>query len=183
MISAYYHDMKPHSRIVNITSNLAHVMSKVEPEELKLKENARDLFKNVDNQCELDGLVMKFQRDAILGSWKKEGWPTCAYSISKMAINAYTRILQKEFDKDTHRLDVVVNAVYPATHHSKIDQSNIGLMEDEEGAKFVFYMATVMPNSHGVFPRGAVIWNNTKVVDSVENIADFRFSNKHSSMM
>ena len=46
--------------------------------------------------------------------------------------------------------------------------------------RFVFYMATVMPNSHGVFPRGAVIWNNTKVVDSAEDIANYRFSNKHS---
>ena len=25
-------------------------------------------------------------------------------------------------------------------------------------------MATVMPNSQGIFPRGAVIWDNTKVV-------------------
>ena len=95
VISAFWHDFKPHSRIVNITSNLAHVMAKIDPEQKKLKETAREKFGNVENLCELDGLVLKFQRDANLGSWEREGWPTCAYSISKMAINAYTRILQK----------------------------------------------------------------------------------------
>ena len=91
VISAYWHDFKPHSRIVNITSNLAHVMSVVEEEQQKLKEIARQRFSEADSLCQLDGLVVKFQRDAELGSWKREGWPTCAYSVSKMAINSFTR--------------------------------------------------------------------------------------------
>jgi len=163
VITAFYNDFKPNSRIVNITSNLAHVKSVVEPDQAKLKGIARERFANARNLCELDGLVMKFQRDANLGIWEREGWPTCAYSVSKMAINAFTRILQHDFD-EANREDVVVNAVYPGTHHSKIDQSNVTLVQDEDGARFVFYMATVMPNSQGIFPRGAVIWDNTKVV-------------------
>ena len=79
----------------------------------------------------------------------------------------YYRILQQQFDEDD-RKDVVVNAVYPCIKHSKIDQSNIQVLDAEEGGQFVFYMATVMPNSHGVFPRGSVIWNDSKVVDSQE---------------
>lgn len=46
----------------------------------------------------------------------------------------FFRILQKEFD-DAKREDIVVNAVYPATHHSKIDQKNISLVGDEDGAR------------------------------------------------
>ena len=93
VITAFYNDFKPNSRIVNITSNLAKVKSVVEPEQAKakLKKIARDRLTNARNLCELHGLVMKFQRDANLGVWEREGWPTCAYSVCKMAINAYTK--------------------------------------------------------------------------------------------
>ena len=45
------------------------------------------------------------------------------------------RILQHDFD-EANREDVVVNAVYPGTHHSKIDQSNVTLVQDEDGARY-----------------------------------------------
>ena len=75
-----------------------------------------------------------------------------------------------------------MNAVYPMTKHSKIDQSGLKLLDDEEGGRFVFYMATVMPNSHGVFPRGAVIWNNSKIVED-QNKYTFKFNNKHRGQL
>ena len=66
----------------------------------------------------------------------------------KFMLIAYYRLLQQKFDED-NREDVVVNAVYPCTKHSKIDQ-------------------TMMPNSQGLYPRGSVIWNTSKVVDTKE---------------
>merc|ERR1719186_2236072 len=122
----------------------------------------------------------------------KEGWPSCGYTVSKMGINAFTRlvvefrnpnhpsspyfrILQKQLD-DEGREDVVVNAAYPCTKHSKIDQSEMQLYDDEEGARFVYYMATVMKNSHGVFPRGQVIWNNARVEGKKDH---YNWNNKH----
>jgi len=163
VLSAFYPDFKQGARIVNITSNLAHVKAKITCEQGELKQQARDKFKKCGSLCELDGLVMKFQRDADMNRCKEEGWPFCAYSVSKMAINAYTRILQRDLDNEG-RQDVVVNAVYPATKHSKIAQDGILLQTDETAANFVFYMATIMPNSAGVFPRGEVIWDNSQVV-------------------
>jgi hypothetical protein len=77
---------------------------------------------------------------------------------------------------------VVVNAVYPCTKHKLIDQSGMKLLDDEEGGRFVFYMATVMPNSHGVFPRGSVIWNNSRVMDNEDN-GTFRYNNKHRGQL
>jgi len=180
VISAFLPHFKPHSRIVNITSNLGHIMS-VKGMEVELKEALRARFNELDNECELDGLMMKFERDAMYGTWNREGWPSCAYTVSKMGINAYTRLLQRQFDDDD-RDDVVVNAVYPCTKHSKIDQSELDLSDDEEGGRFVFYMATVMPNSHGVFPRGAVIWNNSRVVDEQDKYTH-RFNNKHRGQL
>ena len=42
---------------------------------------------------------------------------------------------------------MVVNAVYPATPHSKIDQSNIAVTDLKEGARLIFYMATSKKNT------------------------------------
>jgi len=166
VISAFFPYFKPHSRIVNITSNLGDFAS-VKGIDADRKKALKYRFENCNSECELDGMMMKFRRDAQQGIWKKEGWPTCGYSVSKMAIDAYTRILQKQFDDDD-RTDVVVNAVYPCTVHSKMDQASMHILDVEEGGRFVFYMATVRPNSHGIFPRGSIIWNNSKVVDNQE---------------
>jgi len=180
VIGAFMPHFKPHSRIVNITSNVGHMMA-VQGVEKEIRNMCRERFNDCKNECELDGLMMKFERDALYGTWVQEGWPSCAYAVSKMGINAYTRILQQQFDFD-EREDVVVNAVYPMTKHSKIDQSGLKLLDDEEGGRFVFYMATVMPNSHGVFPRGAVIWNNSKIVED-QNKYTFKFNNKHRGQL
>jgi len=176
VINIFFNDFKPNSRIVNITSILAHVKSVPDPNTARLKNIARERFADVKNITELDNLVMKFQSDANNGDWEKEGWPTCAYSVSKMAINAYTRIVQNDFD-DVGREDVVVNAVYPGTHHS-IKMDEMYQLADEDGARFVLEMATVMPNSQGMIPRGSVIWDNKKLV--LQN-NEFTFNNKLST--
>jgi len=161
VITAFSPNLTPHSRVVNITSNPAH--SHASLEEADARAATKERFDAVGNECELDGLMMKFQRDVDSGRWAGEGWPGCAYSVSKLAINAYTRLLQDQFDTEG-REDCVVNAVYPCTKHRRIEDKSVSIMDDEEGARFVFFMATVRPNSHGVFPRGAVIWNNSGVV-------------------
>ena len=94
-----------------------------------------------------------------------------------------SRLLQDQLDKDTSKEDVVVNAVYPATPHSKIDQSNIAVTDMKEGARLIFYMATSKKNtrntrsvrsggnmkySHVNF-RGKVVWNNSNIVDIADD--------------
>ena len=83
--------IKRDARIVNITSNLAHVREKNTSEVEELKRKARDRFDKVNNLIELDGMVMQFMTDVSMGKGKEGGWPECAYSVSKMAINAFTR--------------------------------------------------------------------------------------------
>jgi len=159
VIDAFFKNPKQHARMINITSNLAHVKEKNPSEVEALKRLTRDRFASAGNLDELNGLVYKFKEDVASGRCKEEGWPECAFSVSKMAVNAYTRILQKDFDKKG-RDDVVINAVYPATKHSKIKQEGFDLITREQAAQFVFYMATTMPNSNR-FPRGEVIWENS----------------------
>ena len=62
----------------------------------------------------------------------------------KFVLIDYYRLLQQKFDED-NREDVVVNAVYPCTKHSKIDQTSLKLRDAEEGGEFVFHIATMMP--------------------------------------
>ena len=46
----------------------------------------------------------------------------------------FFRLLQEEFDR-RGRDDVMVNAAYPATKHSKIDQRGYDLMTDQQAAE------------------------------------------------
>jgi len=182
MITAFWHFYNQDSRIVNITSHLAHVMTRVSSEEEQRKKLSRRRFGDAKSMTELDNLVMKFQRDADAGKSQQEGWPTCAYSVSKMAINTYTRLLQAQLDQDPKKRNVVVNALYPATHHSKIaDPDGLELYDNEEGARFVHYMSTVTASEYGgVFPRGCIIWNCSNILDNCDNT--LKFNNKFKSM-
>ena len=65
-------------------------------------------------------------------------WPTCAFSVSKMAVNTFTRLLQKELDEQG-KSDIIVNAVYPGTHHSETPafEDEFKRHKDEDGAWYV----------------------------------------------
>ena len=157
VIKTFYNDFNPDARIVNITSNLAHVKTNCGLKKTELKKIARERFSKVENYEQLDDLVHQFLKAVDTGLWEDEGWPTCAYSVSKMAINAYTKILQANFDQDPRK--IVVNAVYPASHHKMIDQGDQKIISDEDAARFVFQIATIQPDSRGYLPKGHVIWD------------------------
>ena len=91
VISAFRPHFNQNCRIVNITSHLAHVMSNPGTEEMKLKRETRDRLAEAGTAEELDVMVNKFMKDAERGCWRSEGWPSCGFSVSKMAINAFTR--------------------------------------------------------------------------------------------
>lgn len=167
IVTAFMPHFNPNCRIVNITSNMAHHSAGNSQEEVLLRKNLEDKFSRVSTIHELDGMLKAFQTDVLMGCWRENEWPSCAYSVSKMAINVYTRLLQDQLDKDTSKEDVVVNAVYPATPHSKIDQSNIAVTDLKEGARLIFYMATSKKNTWNT--RGKVVWNNSNIVDIADD--------------
>lgn len=160
VIKTFYSDFRPDARIVNITSNLAHVTSKCHSKLSMLKKKTRDRFSKVDNYEQLDDLVQEFLTAVDSGRWEEKGWPTCAYSVSKMAINAYTKILQDDFDQ-SHR-DVIVNAVYPASRHKFIFQGDQNILSDQDAAKFVFKVVALQPDSRGTVPRGRIFWDEKR---------------------
>ena len=49
----------------------------------------------------LDDLMMEYQRHSteFNHDFEEVGWPRCAYTVSKVAVNAYTRILQRQLEE------------------------------------------------------------------------------------
>jgi len=167
LVNAFMPHFNPNCRIVNITSNMAHHSAGSSPEEILTRKNLEERFNKIKTMYELDGFLRAFQTDVMLDRWRENMWPSCAYSVSKMAINAYTRILQEELDEDPNKEDVVVNAIYPATPHSKINQSNIALSDVRVGARLIFFMATSKKSTTNI--RGKVVWNNSNIVDIADD--------------
>ena len=92
-VNAFMPHFNPNCRIVNITSNMAHHSAGSSPEEILLRKNLEVKFNKIKTMYELDGFLRAFQTDVMLGSWRENEWPSCAYSVSKMAINVYTRLV------------------------------------------------------------------------------------------
>ncbi|XP_022759989.1 (+)-neomenthol dehydrogenase-like [Durio zibethinus] len=120
-------------RIVNVSSTmgkLKHIASE------KLKGALRD----VDTEEKIDGLLTEFLKDFKEGSLESKGWPTLlsAYTVSKAAMNAYTRILATKYP------NFCINCVCPG--FVKTDLSfNTGQLTAEQGAAVPVKLA-LLPN-------------------------------------
>ncbi|KAL6981908.1 (+)-neomenthol dehydrogenase [Sarracenia purpurea var. burkii] len=112
-------------RIVNVSSSMG-----------KLKNIPSEWAKGVLNDAEnlteekIDEILTEFLKDFKEGSIETKGWPVFmpAYILSKAALNAYTRIVAKNYS--TFR----INCVCPG--YVKTDMNNnTGILSVEEGAK------------------------------------------------
>ncbi|KAK0582083.1 hypothetical protein LWI29_021379 [Acer saccharum] len=118
--------LQSHSpRIVNLSSSLGQL-------KFLSNERATEVLRNVDDLTEekIDQVVKEFLEDAKEGLLENKGWPVSfsAYVVSKVALNAYTRILAKKIPK------ISINAVHPG--FVKTDLSfNGGELTVEEGAR------------------------------------------------
>ncbi|XP_043720854.1 (+)-neomenthol dehydrogenase-like [Telopea speciosissima] len=104
-------------RIVNVSSSLGQLQLVTDPW-------AKEVLSNEDGLTEerVDDVLNKFLKDF---SQDSKGWP--AYTISKAAINAYTRFLARKFPKFR------INCVCPGYVKTDINY-NTGIFTVEEGA-------------------------------------------------
>ncbi|ESQ44115.1 hypothetical protein EUTSA_v10006128mg [Eutrema salsugineum] len=82
------------SRILNISSRLGALNKLRNP-------NVRQTLENEDLTDEqIDETVTQFLEDVSSGTWEKQGWPAnwSDYAVSKMALNAYSRVLARRYD-------------------------------------------------------------------------------------
>ncbi|PKI65332.1 (+)-neomenthol dehydrogenase-like [Punica granatum] len=112
-------------KIVNVSSSfglLKYITNK------RAKEELRDI-KSLTVE-KIDSIVEGFLEDFKAGRVDSEGWPTnfSAYIVSKVALNAYTRVLAKEYPP------IAVNCVHPGYVSTDLN-GNTGILSVQEGAR------------------------------------------------
>jgi len=156
MCKAFIPMLSPYARVVNLSSHLGHLS--LIPGQLLRQRLAYPRL----SEKTLDGLVMEYQEHcaAHMDDFVEHGWPPCAYTVSKVAVNAYTGILQNWFD-DNNLPNVVVNAIHPGSYHSKISQET-PLTADDAAKAVVCCALLATPCDH---PRGKFIWHDLQIID------------------
>lgn len=145
--------LRPGARVVNVSSSAGH-LSNIHSEELKQKLYSPQL--TVDA---LNVLVRQFLESSKTGDHEQYGWPSRAYSVSKIAVSALTIIQQKAFDSDA-RKDIVVNSVHPGYVDTDMT-SHKGPLTIEQGAEAPVYLA-LLPQGEQVI-KGQYIWNDKTI--------------------
>lgn len=140
--------LAPGARVVNVSSSVGH-LSAIPGRELRARLASPQLTVE-----ELDGLMEKFVDDARRNVHEDCGWPSSAYSVSKVAVSALTRIQQRAFDADA-RPDIVVNSVHPGYVDTDMT-SHKGPLTIEEGAEAPVYLALLSPGEQVV--KGQYVW-------------------------
>lgn len=88
----------------------------------------------------IDEVLREFLKDFREGSLESKGWPTflSAYTVSKAALNAYTRVSAKKYPS------ILVNCVCPGFVKTDIN-FNTGILSAEEGGASPVRLA-LLPN-------------------------------------
>ncbi|KAG7561466.1 Short-chain dehydrogenase/reductase SDR [Arabidopsis thaliana x Arabidopsis arenosa] len=82
------------SRILNMSSRLG-TLNKLRSPSIRRILESEDLTNE-----QIDATVTQFLQDVKSGTWEKQGWPENwpDYAISKMVLNAYSRVLARRYD-------------------------------------------------------------------------------------
>ncbi|KAK7316869.1 hypothetical protein RJT34_00639 [Clitoria ternatea] len=117
MIEAMLPLMKPSvagGRIVNVSSRYGRLNSKHNRLE---NEALREKLNDVESLTEelIDEIVSSFLQQVEDGTWKLGGWPKklTDYSVSKLAVNAYTRIMAKKLSERPEGEKIYINCYCP----------------------------------------------------------------------
>ncbi|KAG8488675.1 hypothetical protein CXB51_016712 [Gossypium anomalum] len=113
------------ARIVNVSS-LRSELRRVPGESI------RNELGDIENLTEekLDGILQRFLKDFKDNALEANGWPLMlpAYSMSKVVLNAYTRILARKYP------NMCINCVHPGYVNTDLNW-HTGVITTEEGAR------------------------------------------------
>jgi NAD(P)-dependent dehydrogenase (short-subunit alcohol dehydrogenase family) len=96
--------LRPGARIVMVSSGMGE-LSHVGP-----SLRARLASPSLDRAALVE-LMQSFVSEVAAGRYQKSGWPSNAYSVSKVGLNALTRVLARELANDPRA--ILVNAACP----------------------------------------------------------------------
>jgi NAD(P)-dependent dehydrogenase (short-subunit alcohol dehydrogenase family) len=125
--------LEEHGRLVMVSSGAGELAN--------LAPEVRRRFDPPPPKEALAALVREFVADVRSGQYARKGWPRSAYRVSKVALNALTRLLAQEL-KPRH---VLVNAVCPGWVRTRMGGSSAprGV---EQGADTIVWAAMLPPD-------------------------------------
>ena len=140
--------LEEHGRVVMVSSGVGELEG--------LSPALRQRFDPPPPKEELAALLRTFVDDVRGGQYAQRGWPGSAYRVSKVGLNALTRLLAEEL-KPRH---ILVNAVCPGWVKTRMGGAHAprGVAE---GADTIVWAATLPPDgpSGGFFRnRRAIPW-------------------------
>lgn len=91
-----------------------------------------------------------------------DGWGNSAYVVSKVGVSALSFIQQRNFDADTERPGISVNAVHPGYVDTDMT-SHKGHLTIEQGANAPLYLALLPQDEQKI--KGCYVWFNREIVD------------------
>jgi carbonyl reductase 1 len=110
-----------------------------------LSSSLRREFDNIDQLTEvkIDLYVNQFLQDFYQGTARSKGWPSGAYavySMSKLALNAYTRGLARDLQNQAPDHRICVNCMHPGYVQTDMT-GHRGYFSPEEGADTAVWLA------------------------------------------
>jgi carbonyl reductase 1 len=138
--------MEEHGRIVMVSSSLA-----------ELKDYPPAFQRRFDpppSKEKLQALLLAFVEDVRTGVYEARGWPSSAYRVSKLGLNALTRLLAEELKP--RRL--LVNGVCPGWVRTQMGGPHAA-RSVERGADILVWAATLPPEG----PTGGLFLNRRPI--------------------
>eukprot|EP01123_Difflugia_compressa_P000139 TRINITY_DN10245_c0_g1_i1.p1 TRINITY_DN10245_c0_g1~~TRINITY_DN10245_c0_g1_i1.p1 ORF type:complete len:290 (-),score=53.21 TRINITY_DN10245_c0_g1_i1:48-866(-) len=132
--------IRPYGRVVNVSSFVGRLSIIPKPE---IKQQFTKPNLNVE---ELNDLVNQFIQSVADNTYAQKGWPKSCYGMSKLALNAYTRILIR----DEKREGVLIFAVCPG-YCSTSMSSFRGTRPPTKGAETPIWLS-LLPKDTNVAP-------------------------------
>ncbi|XP_058972804.2 carbonyl reductase [NADPH] 1-like [Pocillopora verrucosa] len=143
--------LKPHARLVNISSHLGGLA--------QLSEDLQKKFSSPTlTEENLANLMDQFVKDAKDGTHSQKGWLTSAYGMSHIGIIALTKILARNTLQDS-REDILINACDPGWVRTDMAGPK-ATKSPKEGAETPVYAALLPINvgkPHGEFLKEKMI--------------------------
>lgn len=135
--------LREEGRIVNISSGMGELSV--------LADDVARRFADPElDRATLFALMEEFQRDVEGGVHRARGWPSSAYSVSKVGLNAFTRVMARELEEDPRGLRV--NAACPGWVRTAMGGAAAS-RSVEEGADTPVWLACDEREATGAFFR------------------------------
>uniref|UniRef100_G7P114 carbonyl reductase (NADPH) n=1 Tax=Macaca fascicularis TaxID=9541 RepID=G7P114_MACFA len=148
--------MKPHGRVVNISSLQCLRAFENCSEDLQEKFRSDTL-----TEGDLVDLMKKFVEDTKNEVHEREGWPNSPYGVSKLGVTVLSRILARRLDEKRKADRILVNACCPGPVQTDMD-GKYSIRTVEEGVETPVYLALLPPDA--TEPQGQLV--HDKVVQN-----------------